>query len=93
MNTYIKTIHEERSNENRVFGALLNYNYDENFNEVLFYTYHKDIYIFFDTMINMFDYVLSGDKKMKRAYMEECDFDNLYDMQIEGKFNEQLKWS
>jgi hypothetical protein len=44
-------------------------------------------------MVDMFDYILYGEDKMKRAYMEEEEFDSYYDAQyIEGTFSEKLKW-
>jgi hypothetical protein len=51
------------------------------------------MYIFFDTIIEMLDYLLYGEVKMKRAYIEEQDFDELYDAHdIDGKFGEKLSW-
>ena len=44
-------------------------------------------------MIDMIDYLLYGDKKIKTAYMNEEDFDEYYDAEfIEGVFAEKLKW-
>jgi hypothetical protein len=44
-------------------------------------------------MVDLFDYLLYGENKMKRAYMEEFEFDKLYDADfINGKFNEKLTW-
>ena len=94
MKTYITTAHEEQySNNGRTLGVLLNY--DENFTRVdsLIYIFHDDMYIFFNTIIDMNDYILYGEKKMKRAYISEVDFDKIYDAEsIDGKFTDQLKW-
>ena len=51
------------------------------------------MYIFFNTIIDMNDYILYGEKKMKRAYIGEEDFDKIYDAPfIDDKFTDQLKW-
>lgn len=94
MKTYLNTVHEEKySDGNRTLGVLLNYNDDSNFKESFIYVYREGMYIFFDTMIEMAEYLLYGEKKMKRAYVTEADFDKLYDAQfLNGKFSEILKW-
>jgi hypothetical protein len=94
MKTYIKTIHEETYNDNsRTLGVLLNYNDEENFKESFVYIYRDKTYIFFETIIDMIDYLMYGEVKMKRAYMEESEFDLLLDAEnIDDKFNENLKW-
>lgn len=94
MKTYIKTVHEEQySDGSRTLGVLLNY--DENHKVIDSYTYifRKDgMYIFFNTMMDMFDYLLYAEDKMLRAYMEEADFDSLYDEPFDGTFYEVVKW-
>jgi len=52
------------------------------------------MYIFFNTIMDMNDYLLYGDYgKTKRAYISEADFDNYYDAQaIQGLFSENLTW-
>jgi len=94
LKTYLNTVHEEKySDGNRTLGVLLNYNDDSNFKESFIYVYREGMYIFFDTMIEMAEYLLYGEKKMKRAYVTEADFDKLYDAQfLNGKFSEILKW-
>ena len=88
MKTFITTAHEEEySNKGRTLGVLLNF--DENHNRVdsLLYTYNKNMYVFFNTIIDMNDYILYGDNRVKRAYLSEDDFDVFYDApHIEGKF-------
>jgi hypothetical protein len=94
LKTYLNTVHEEKySDGDRTLGVLLNYNDQNNFKESFIYVYREGMYIFFDTMIEMAEYLLYGEKKMKRAYVTEADFDNLYDAQfLNGKFSEILKW-
>ncbi|GAJ24614.1 unnamed protein product [marine sediment metagenome] len=95
MRTNIITAHEEvYSNKSRTLGVLLIV--DENGKRVdsLTYIYHNNTYIFFNTIIEMSDYLLYGDGKTKRAYMKEDDFDVYYETDyIEGTFTDVLKWS
>jgi hypothetical protein len=95
MKTYLKTVHaEEYSDGSRTLGILLNYD-DDGFQESFPYIYHRKntMYIFFNTMVDLFDYILYGESKMKRAYMEETEFDKLYDADfINDKFNGELTW-
>lgn len=95
MTTYIKTAHEEDySDGSKTLGVLFNFSDDdENFSESFVYIYREKNYIFFNTMIDMFDYLLYSDKKMKRAYMSEEDFDKYYYPNIiNSKFSELLNW-
>jgi hypothetical protein len=97
METHIKTIHEEAySDGSRTLGILLNFSSgikNDDWKDSLIYIYHDKMYIFFNTMIDMIDYLLYGDKKIKTAYMNEEDFDEYYDAEfIEGVFAEKLKW-
>jgi len=95
MKTYIKTAHEEEySDSSKTLGVLLNYN--ENYERIdsLVYIYRSDMYIFFNTIMDMNEYLLYGDSKIKRAYISEEDFDKFWDaLHIDGKFTEHLKWS
>ena len=55
------------------------------------------MYIFFSTIIDMIDYLMYGEMqgktKVRRAYMEEAEFDQYYDADhINAKFTEILKW-
>ena len=95
MKTYIKSIHEEAySDDSKTLGVLYNYTEDEEFTESFLFLYREGMYIIFDTMIDMFDYLLYGEKKMKRAYMEEDIFDRYYDADfIDGKFTDILEWT
>lgn len=95
MRTKIKTIHEEQfNNTNTVIGVLLNYSEeDDNWKDSFTYYYHNNMYVFFNTIIDLIDYLLYGEKKMKRAYMSEEYFDQYFDADyIDGSFNNILKW-
>ena len=94
MRSKLKTAHEEEySDKSRVLGVLINHSIDDIWKESFTYIYKEGMYIFFDTIIDMIDYLLYGEVKMKRAYMEETEFDKLYDAEyIDGSFREQLKW-
>jgi hypothetical protein len=94
MITKIKTAHEEEySDKSRTLGVLLNYSPISDWKDSFVYIYREGTYIFFNTMIDMFDYLLYGENKMKRAYMTEENFDKYYDSEsIEGTFTEQLIW-
>lgn len=94
MKTYIKTGHEEEySNGNRTLGILVNTDQNNNRIDSLAYIYRDEMYIFFDTMIDMMDYLLYGDRKVKRAYISELDFDVLFDVEyLDTQFTEKLTW-
>lgn len=99
MYTCIKTAHEEEytnTKEKKIIGILFNYSFDiehDGWKESFAYIYKEGMYIFFDTIIEMMDYLLYGETKMKRAYMEEQEFDEYYDSEhIDGKFGEKLTW-
>jgi hypothetical protein len=95
MKTFIRTAHEEEySNKSRTLGVLLIV--DKNFKRVdsLVYIYRDGMYIFFNTIMEMNDYLLYGETKAKRAYVSEDDFDALYDAPyIEGNFIDHLTWT
>lgn len=101
MITHIKTAHEEAySDGSRTLGILLNFSsevehegWKDSFAYIFRQTEEGGMYIFFNTMVDMFDYMLYGEDKMKRAYMTEEEFDQYYDAEfIEGTFAEKLKW-
>jgi hypothetical protein len=95
MKTFIRTAHEEEySNKSRTLGVLLIV--DKNFKRVdsLIYIYREGMYIFFNTIMEMNDYLLYGETKAKRAYISEEDFDKLYDAPyIDGNFIDHLTWT
>ena len=95
MKTKIKTIHEEEYSDEtkRRIGVLYNYSVDNsNWNDSLIYIYRDGIYIFFETMIGMLDYLMYGDDKVKRVYLEEVEFDKYYDSVINDSFTKIIKW-
>jgi hypothetical protein len=96
MKTHIRTIHEETFTDNsKTLGVLLNFDDNNEFKESFIYLFnHKsEMYVFFYTMTDMYEYMLYAEKRVKRAYMEESDFDQYYDAEsIEGKFTDILTW-
>jgi len=96
MKTYITTAHEEEySNKSTSLGVLLNYDINNNRVDSLIYVYRESrkMYIFFNTIVDMNEFMLYGDGKFKRAYLTEEEFDEYYDIAIEGKFTDHLTWS
>ena len=98
MLTHIKTIHEEAYSDNsKTLGVLFNYSSEiehEGWKDSLIYIYRDGMYIFFNTIVDMIEYLLYGNSKIKRAYMEEQEFDMYFDAEfISGSFTEILKWS
>jgi hypothetical protein len=96
MKTQIKTIHEEEysTETKRIIGVLYNYSVEVNndWQDSLIYIYRDGIYIFFETLIEMLDYLMYAEKKVKRAYLEESEFDKYYDSIIDDSFTKKLKW-
>ena len=95
MKTFIRTAHEEEySNKSRTLGVLLIVDKDFKRVDSLVYIYRDGMYIFFNTIMEMNDYLLYGETKAKRAYVSEDDFDALYDAPyIEGNFIDHLTWT
>lgn len=103
MKTHIRVLYTEKfeNNKNNEFGMLLNYKEDYNlFNkskpqwtEAFAYLYKGGIYIIFSTMSEMFDFMIYGDNKVLRAYLEENEFDILYSQKgFEGTFRDKLNF-
>ena len=95
METKLKTIHEEEySDKSKIIGVLLNYSPIDDWKESFIYVFQNETYIFFNTIVDMVEYTFYGvDSKVKRAYMEEKEFDEYFDSEfIEGKFLDKLKW-
>ncbi len=94
MITHIKSVHEEAYSDGRTVGVLYNYsNENHTWKESFIYIYKAGSYIFFDTIVDMINYQLYGEKKMKRAYMTEEEFDEIFDApSIDGKFSDKLTW-
>lgn len=95
MKTYLKPIHnEEFSDNSRTLGVLLNYSdEDPNWKDSFIFIYYDKRYIFFQTMYDMFNYMLNGARGVRRALMSEEDFDKYDDAEfINGTFNDVLAW-
>jgi len=101
MKTRIITAHEEQHTNVNGINNVLKFvgiitNIDPNYNRIDSFCYifneNNNNYIFFNTIIDLIDYMLYGDKKVKRAYMKEKEFDEFYDNGIEGEFNDYLNW-
>jgi len=97
MKTKIKSIHEEKYSDNsRTLGILYNFSIEsdnQNWKDSLIYIYRDNMYIFFNTMVDMIDYLLYGESKMPRAYLSEEEFDLYYDAEfIDGSFTEKIRW-
>jgi len=95
MKTKIKTVHEEEySDKSKIIGILLNYSIEDDWSESFPYIFKNGTYIFFNTIIELMDYMLYGENKMKRAYIEEIVFDSYYDAEyIINNFGEILVWT
>ena len=94
MITKIESVHEETiTDSDRTLGVIYNYNAKKDFKDSAIYIFNNKNYIFFETMIDMFDYLYYGDKtNVKRAYMEESEFDGYLDSSVEDSFSEHLTW-
>lgn len=90
--SYIKTAHEETYSDGKSLGILVNYSHNDQKINSYAYIYKENIYIFFDTIIDMNEYLLYGDNKIKRAYIKEDVFDDYYDNGLNEKFEDVLKW-
>lgn len=94
MNTVIELIHEETfSDNNKTIGMLYNHSIDHTIKDSLIYIVSKKNYIFFNTMIDMVDYLYYGDKTdVSRAYMPEDEFDVYLEGVLDGLFSDHLTW-
>ena len=91
--TYIQTAHEEQySDSSYTIGVLLNYDEDGNRVDSFAYLYRDGIYIFFNTIINLIDYLVYDDGTASRAYLKEAQFDLYYDSSLNGNFDDYLEW-
>jgi hypothetical protein len=96
MKTKIKTIHEEsQPGSDLGVGVLYNYEVDGVWYDTLFFYYKKDIYVFFNTITDLINHVLYGEKDtINSAYVKEELFDQLYDANnIDGSFRDCIVWS
>lgn len=97
MKTRLKTAHEEEysfGEINKIFGVLLNYSDEDNWKDSYIYVFNPKSarYTFFNTIVDMINSQLYGDEKIKRAYMDELEFDEYFDSPMEGTFKEKLNW-
>jgi len=102
METKIKTAHEEKIHQNEkeyIIGVLMNTDNENRRLDSFVYYYNENniyndegLYIIFNTIIDLFNYLFYGEKKIKRAYITENKFDNYYDNGINGLFKEKLEW-
>ena len=89
---------ERYSNEdlNKELGIITSYDLESPelvIVESVPYIYRNENYIFFKSLLNLFDYYLNGSLYIERAYLTEEDFDKYYDMEfLEEKFSEKLEW-
>ena len=103
MRAKLKTAHEEeivQDNKKYIIGVLTIF--DEEFNRRLdsfVYYYNENntlknegVYIFFNSFIDLMNFLYYGERKIKRAYMIENEFDNYYDNGITERFEEILNW-
>ena len=91
MITTIKTIHTETDKLGEEIGLLLNKEINDTWSDTFLYIFKDDTYTFFETIEDMFKYRL-GEINLKRAYLNETNFDMLYDEEIKGKFENYLEW-
>ena len=82
METYIITGHEEtltQGDNEKTLGILTNLSKEnKNWRQSVVYIFHNEIYIFFETLYDMINYLFYGENKMKRAYMDEEMFDSFF---------------
>ena len=91
--TYLLTAHEEQySDSSYTIGIVLNHDSEGNRVDSLAYLYRDGIYIFFNTIIALIDYLVYDDNTSLRAYLRENKYDEYYDSPIEGLFSEHLEW-
>lgn len=95
MKTKIRTVHEEQYGDSgRIVGVLENYELNGDWKESFIYTYNNGMYIFFDTINDLNEYLFYGDEetKIRRSYVREEIFDEIYDSPIEDGFAGLIKW-
>jgi hypothetical protein len=99
MRTKLITGHVEHyspEDPSKELGVFINYNIDGTnlkFEASIPYIFKNGNYIFFETLMVMFDYFLNGNVYLKRAYLPEDEFDALYDAKfIDGLFVDKLDW-
>lgn len=96
INSVVWISHEESYSDGRTLGVLVNYDLDRNMEKIDSFIYlfreESKTYVFFESIVDMNDYILYGDKRVKKAYLKEDDFDKIIDNDLRGKLNNILKW-
>lgn len=93
MKNNIKTIHEEYyldSNKSTSVSVLVTtYNNEE---KVYFLYFQNQIYTVFKTIFDCVKFVVSGSDSIMRGYIDEDNFDELYDNGLEKSFEKYVEW-
>ena len=103
MKTHIRVLYTQKfeNNSHNEFGLLLNYGGDYDiqnkskpqWNEPFAFLYKGGVYIIFSTLSELFDFMIYGDNKVLRAYLEESEFDLFYSPKgFEGTFRDHLNF-
>ncbi len=98
MKSKIKTLTEEYfEGTNNSVSVLVNYvedgRVDGDIISIYFLYYYNNVYIVFDTIFDYINFVFYGNEKnMSRGYIDEEDFDELYDKEFEGVFKDKVEW-
>lgn len=92
----IKTVHEEyyHGNKNSISVVVV---YDEaiginSINETYILYFNNGIYSVFETIDDCVAFVVYDEKKIKYGYINEDDFDDLYDDGLHDKFSDHVEW-
>lgn len=94
MNSKIKTLFEEYlNNTKKSLSVLINY-FNDDILDVKTYIlfYDKGVYVVFNSIIDCMNFVLYGTDEVYRGYIDEEEFDYLYDNGIDGKFEDKIMW-
>lgn len=90
--TYIKTIHEEYFNKKSLSIII---NYYNNINDIIdsyILYYYNNMYVVFKSISDAIDFILYGTDTICRAYIDEDEFDLLYDNGVDGYFKNKIVW-
>lgn len=92
----IKTVHEEyyHNNKNSISIVVV---YDEaiginSINETYILYFNNGIYSVFETIDDCVAFVVYDEKKIKYGYINEDDFDELYDDGFDDNFSNHVEW-
>ena len=75
------SVHEETTNDGELITILLNYSEDFEFKDsvVGIFDNKTKIYLFFNTIDDLYKYKYHSVRTMQRAYLSESDFDDYFD--------------